>query len=99
MDVQIKTITKTVYVASDGREFEDETKCLTYERNLQQCIVKERKKVMGMANSLKTFCERYAQHETEYSVECSNAVCPFSEEGKCQFIMPPSEWTFVKERL
>ncbi|WP_243299126.1 hypothetical protein [Bacillus litorisediminis] len=36
METKIKTITKTVYVANDGKEFDDEDNCLCHEQELAQ---------------------------------------------------------------
>lgn len=71
-----------IYRADDGREFYDESECISYETFKDD----ERISVLGAANKLKTLCKRYVNDDGI----CKG--CPFADDDRCSIIGAPQVW-------
>ena len=68
--------TKTVYVANDGKEFNDKKDCVNYEQS--KALPKE---IITAIKTLSTFCE---------NSKCS--ACPLCIDYGCSLETYPDEW-------
>ena len=90
--MKVRTIQKEIYVAADGQEFENKALCELHEMQLNEEIIKNKKRAMGLAIHLHEFCVR-----NRTANNCDSLMCPFSLDGKCVYEQPPYTWNFVKK--
>ena len=94
--MNIKEIKKTVYVAVNGKEFEDRAECEKYEHQLAVTTQNRLKKMKGIASTLSKFCKTQRESLTIDDEEdgiCGALECPFRNEYKrCALADRPYAW-------
>lgn len=94
----IKTITKNIYVACDGLEFDNKEACEKHELNLRQKEANETKRAIGVTKYLKSYCMKH-HTANEIDGKCINTNCPFhlgDNYFHCKFVTEPRDWNFIE---